>query len=153
MPLRNPYLCNNAHMETKFVQGDDRSISIGGDATGNVFQSGDGNTAKMEFQQVTLPPPASVNIQTELLALHSILASLNDPVTDGIAQKLEAEAQKPEPNKDVVGQTLETGLTYAKSLQGFAEAIDQLRPHVQNAAGWLGKHWHKLLPLVGLAAL
>ncbi|MEL6402184.1 MAG: pentapeptide repeat-containing protein [Cyanobacteria bacterium J06626_4] len=136
--------------ESKAMQGDDRSISIGGDATGNVFQSGDGNTAKMEFQQVTLPPPESVNIQTELLALHSILASLKDPVTDGIAQKIEAEAKKPNPDKSVISQTLETGLTYAKNLQGFAESIDQLRPHIQNATGWLGEHGYKLLPLVGL---
>jgi uncharacterized protein YjbI with pentapeptide repeats len=142
-----------ATAESKAMQGNDysRSVSIGGDATGNVFQSGDGNTAKIEFQQVRLPPPESVNIQAELWALHRILASLNDPVTDGIAQKLEVEAQKPTPNKDVIGQTLETGLTYAKTLQGFAEALDQLKPHVQNAAGWLGQHGHKLLPLVGLA--
>ena len=39
---------------------------------------------------------------------------------------------------------------FARNLQGFAEAIDKLRPHVQNAASWLGEHGTKLLPLVGL---
>lgn len=140
------------HMETKFVQGDDnsRNISFGDDASGNIFSAGDGD---ISVQQVTLPTPESVNIQAELLALHNILASLNDPVTSGIAQKLEVEAQKDSPDKSVVGQTLETGLTYAKNLQGFADAIDKLRSHVQNAAGWLGEHGYKLLPLVGLMAL
>jgi uncharacterized protein YjbI with pentapeptide repeats len=143
-------IINQATAESKAMQGDDRSISIGGDATGNLFQSGDGNTGKLEFQQVMLPPPESVNIQAELLALHNVLASLNDPVTDAYAQKLQAEAEKPVPDESVIAQTLETGLTYAQNLQGFAEAIDKLRPHVQNAAGWLGQNGHKLLPLVGL---
>jgi hypothetical protein len=132
------------------VNDHSRNISIGGNATGNVFQSGDGNTASIEFQQVTLPSPDRVNIQAELAALQAILAGLNDPVTTGIAAKLDAEAAKPAPDKSVVATTLETGLTYARNLQGFAEAIDKLRPHVQNAAGWLGEHGTKLLPLVGL---
>ncbi|MEM9819041.1 MAG: pentapeptide repeat-containing protein [Cyanobacteria bacterium P01_D01_bin.6] len=146
-------IINQATAESRTMQEGDRSISIGGDATGSVFQTGNENTASLTFQPVTLPPPESVNIQAELLALRSLLASLNDPVTDGFAQKLESEAQKPEPDRDVVGQTLETGLTYAKNLQGFAETMDKLRPHVQNAAGWLGQHWYKILSLVGLAAL
>ncbi|MBW4481545.1 MAG: pentapeptide repeat-containing protein [Tildeniella torsiva UHER 1998/13D] len=139
-----------ATAESKAMQGNDNSqkISFGGDATGNVFQAGQGNTA--ELQQVTLPPPDRVNIQTELAALQAILAGLNDPVTTGIAAKLDAEAAKPAPDKSVVATTLETGLTYARNLQGFAEAIDKLRPHVQNTAGWLGEHGTKLLPLVGL---
>jgi uncharacterized protein YjbI with pentapeptide repeats len=141
-----------ATAESKSMQGNDysRNINVGGNATGNVFQSGDGNTASIEFQQVTLPPPDRVNIQAELAALQAILAGLNDPVTTGIAAKLDAEAAKPAPDKSVVATTLETGLTYARNLQGFAEAIDTLRPHVQNAASWLGEHGTKLLPLVGL---
>ena len=140
----------NAGDNAMQVNDNSRNISIGGNATGNVFQTGDGNTASIEFQQVTLPPPDRVNIQAELAALQTILAGLNDPVTTGIAAKLDAEAAKPAPDKSVVATTLETGLTYARNLQGFAEAIDKLRPHVQNAAGWLGEHGTKLLPLVGL---
>ena len=79
------------------------------------------------------------------------MASFNDPVATGVAQKLEQEASKPEPDKSIVATTLETGLTYAKTLSGFAEAMDKLRPRVEAAAGWLGKHGYKLLPLVGLA--
>jgi hypothetical protein len=102
---------------------------------------------------VTLPTPEQVNIQAELNALAEVLTSLDDPITTGVALKLEEEAHKPSPDKSLVAKTLETGLNYAQNLQGFAEAIDKLRPHVQNAAGWLGEHGHKLLPLVGLAML
>lgn len=91
-----------------------------------------------------------VNIQAELKALQAVLASFNDPITAGVAQKLEIEARKPEPDKSAVATTLEPGLTYAKNLAGFADAIDTLRPHVEAAAGWLGQQGYKLLPLVGL---
>jgi hypothetical protein len=142
----------NANAGDNAMQGNDysRNINVGGNATGNVFQAGDGNTASIEFQQVTLPPPDRVNIQTELAALREILASFNRPVIDVVMGELQAEEAKPTPDKSAIATTLETGLTYARNLQGFAEAIDQLRPHVQNAAGWLGEHGAKLLPLVGL---
>lgn len=139
--------------ESKAMQGNDNSqkISMGDNATGNVFQAGgQGNTASIEFQQVTLPPPDRVNIQAELAALQAILAEFNRPVIDVVVGELLEEATKPAPDKSAIATTLETGLTYARNLQGFAEAIDKLRPHVQNAAGWLGEHGTKLLPLVGL---
>ncbi|MEO0828759.1 MAG: hypothetical protein AAFY67_24505 [Cyanobacteria bacterium J06642_9] len=129
----------------------DRSVHVGGDVVGSAVVTGDSNTVSVHFQEASLPQPEAVDIQAELKALQVILTSFNDPVATGVAQKLEQEAQKPEPDKDVVATTLETGLTYAKTLSGFAEAIDQLRPHVESAAGWLGKHGYKLLPLVGLA--
>lgn len=140
----------NAGDNAMQVNDNSRTVSIGGNATGNVFQTGDGNTASIEFQQVTLPPPDHVNIQTELAALREILASFNRPVIDVVMGELQAEEAKPTPDKSAIAATLETGLTYARNLQGFAEALDQLRPHVQNAAGWLGEHGAKLLPLVGL---
>lgn len=125
LKARQPVTIDVKNVE-KIVQGNDysRNISIGGNATGNVFQTGDGNTASIEFQQVTLPPPDCVNIQAELAALQAILAGLNDPVTTGIAVKLDVEAAKPAPDKSAIAITLETGLTYARNLQGFAEAID-----------------------------
>lgn len=127
------------------------SIQVGGSVTGSALTTGDRNIVSVQFQQAALPPPETVNIQAELKALQLILADLNDPVAAGVAQKLEQEANQPEPDKSVVATTLETGLTYAKDLSGFAEAIDKLRPHVEAAAAWLGEHGYKLLPLVGLA--
>lgn len=138
-------------MTTNKIPNSDRSVHIGGDVTGGILVTGDSNTVSVQFQQASLPQPETVNIQTELKALQAILVSLNDPIAMGVAQKLEEEVNKSEPDKSVVATTLETGLTYAKNLSGFAETIDQLRPHVEAAAGWLGKHGYKLLPLVGLA--
>ena len=129
----------------------DRSVRIGGSVTGSAVVTGDSNTVSVQFQQASLPQPETVDIQAELEALQTILASFDDPIATGVAQKLEQEAAKPKPDKDAVATTLETGLTYTKNLAGFAEAIDKLRPHVEAAAGWLGKHGYKLLPLVGLA--
>jgi len=129
----------------------DRSVHVGGSVTGSAVVTGDSNTVSVQFQQASLPQPETVDIQAELKALQTILASFNDPIATGVAQKLKQEAAKLEPDKDVVATTLETGLTYTKNLAGFAEAIDKLRPHVEAAAGWLGKHGYKLLPLVGLA--
>lgn len=128
----------------------DRSINVGNDAIGSALISGDNNTVSIQFQQASLPQPESVDIQATLTALESILASFDDPVATGVAQKLNQEATKAEPDKSVIANTLETGLAYAKNLSGFAEAIDNLRPHVEAAAAWLGKHGAKLLPLVGL---
>jgi len=128
-----------------------RSASIGANAIGSAIVTGDSNTVSVQFQPASLPAPEDVDIQAELNALKDILLSFNDPVATGVAQKLADEAKKPQPDKSVIGTTLETGLAYAKNLQGFAEAIDKLRPHVENAAAWLGENWYKLLPLVGLA--
>ena len=138
-----------ATAESKAMQGNDnsRTVNIGGNPINSIIQSGDGNIAQ---QHITLPPPDLVNIQAELAALKEILAGFHRPVIDAVMVEVEAEIAKPIPDKSVVATTLETGLTYARNLQGFAEAIDKLRPHVQNTAGWLGEHGTKLLPLVGL---
>ena len=119
--------------------------------TGSAVVTGDSTRVSVKFQQASLPEPETVDIQVELKALQAILTSFNDPIATGVAQKLEEEVTKVEPDKSVIATTLETGLTYAKDLSGFAEAINKLRPHVEAAAGWLGKHGDKLLPLVGLA--
>ncbi|MFZ4677872.1 MAG: hypothetical protein ACOYM4_19640 [Nodosilinea sp.] len=137
-------------MTTPDTPGDNRSVQIGGSVTGSAVVTGDGNTVSVQFQQASLPEPETVDIQAELQALRAILAGFDDPIANGVAQKLEQEAAKPEPDKSVVAKTLETGLAYAKDLAGFGDAIDQLRPHVEATAGWLGQHGHKLLPLVGL---
>ena len=138
-------------MAANNIPNSDRSVHIGGDVTGSALVTGDANIVSVEFQQASLPPPETVDIQAELKALQSLLASFNDPVATGVAQKLEQESRKPEPDKSVVATTLETGLTYVRNLSGFTEAIDTLRPHIEAAAGWLGKHGHKLLPLVWLS--
>jgi hypothetical protein len=137
-------------MMTANTPGDNRSVSIGGNVTGSAVVTWDDNTVSVQFNQANLPAPETVNIQAELQALRDLLAQLDDPIVAGVAQKLEQEAAKPEPDKSIIAKTLETGLTYAKDLADFSDTIDKLRPHVEATASWLGQHGHKLLPLVGL---
>jgi len=129
------------------------SISVG-DMSGSAFTIGNQNEVSIQFQKASVPDPETIDIQAELQAFKTLLLDLNqdqnDPVVAGAIQKIEQESQKEQPDKNVVGKALKTGLEYAEDLNGFANSIDKLRPHVEAVAGWLGKHGHKLLPLVGL---
>jgi predicted ribosome quality control (RQC) complex YloA/Tae2 family protein len=132
----------------------DRSVHIGGNVTGSAVVTGDSNKVSIQFQQASLPQPETVDIQAELAALKSVLAQLeaqDQRKINNALEDAEVELEKPEPDKSEVGQALDRALKYAEKANGFAEAIDKLRPHVEAAAGWLGKHGYKLLPLVGLA--
>ncbi len=132
----------------------DRSVSIGGDATGNVIQTGDHNVASVKFTQTTLPNPGSVDIAGELSALRDLLAKLQAPDQGKIDRAIEdasEELTKPEPDKDEIGVALDRALNYAKKAEGFADTASKLQSHITNAVGWLGDNWHKLLPIVGLA--
>jgi len=130
------------------------SVHIGGSVSGGAIVTGNQNTVSVQVQQATLPEPETVDIKAELVALKaalSQLASEDQRKINNALEDAEIELEKPEPDKDEVGQALTRALNYAEKANGFAEVIDNLRPHVEAAAGWLGKHGYKLLPLVGLA--
>ncbi|QIR40778.1 CHAT domain-containing protein [Tolypothrix sp. PCC 7910] len=130
-----------------------RSVSIVGNVPGSAIQTGDSNTANINFQQVSLPAPASVNIETELNALREILAKLETSdrrKIDNAIADAEEEINKPQPDKNEVGKALERAFDYAKKAEGFASAIEKLKPHLTKTVGWLGENWHKLLSLVNL---
>ncbi|MEM9138154.1 MAG: hypothetical protein AAGB01_12535, partial [Cyanobacteria bacterium P01_F01_bin.42] len=99
--------------------------------------------------------PQAIDIHFEIRTLQQILNQFQSEdqrkINNAIADA-EYELQKPTPDKDEVGQALGRALDYAQKAEGFAESMDELRPHVTNAAGWLGKNWYKLLAIVGLAA-
>ena len=137
-------------MTTPDTPGDNRSVQIGGSVTGSAVVTGDSNTVSVHFQQASLPAPETVDIQAEIEALQEIFASLNNPTITGAAEELAQEVAKPEPDKEIIADALQTGLKRIKKLADFGDAIDELRPHVEATAGWLGTHGHKLLPLVGL---
>ena len=138
-------------MTTSDTPSSDRSVQIGGSVTGSSVVTGDGNMVSVQFQQASLPAPETVDIQAEIEALREIFVSLNNPTIAGAAEELAQEVAKPEPDKEIIADALETGLKRIKKLADFGDAIDRLRPHVEATAGWLGKHGYKLLPLVGLA--
>jgi len=130
-----------------------RSVSVGGDATGNVIQTGDHDTASLQLTQTTLPPAETVDLQAEVAALRQILAGLQAPDQKKIDRALddaEEEIAKPEPDRDEIGIALDRALNYAKKAEGFAATAEKLRKHVTNTVSWLGDNWHKLLAAVGL---
>jgi hypothetical protein len=137
-------------MTTPEPPGANLSVQIGGSVTGSAVVTGDSNTVSVQFQQAALPAPETVDIQAEIEALKEIFASLNNPTITGAAEELAQEVAKPQPDKEIIADALETGLKRIKKLADFGDAIDKLRPHVEATAGWLGKHGYKLLPLVGL---
>ncbi len=130
-----------------------RSVSVGGNAVGSVIVTGDQNVVRAKIEQVTLPPPETVNIAAEIQALREVLAGLDAPDARKIRNAFEDvddELAKPKPNKDEVGQALERALGYAGKVEGFADKVESLAPRVVNAVSWLGENWHKLLAVVGL---
>ncbi|GAA6623963.1 hypothetical protein [Scytonema sp. NUACC26] len=83
--------------------GQNRSVSVGDNATGSAIITGDSSTANVNFQQVSLPAPASVNIQAELNALREILANIETSdrhKIDNAFADAQEELNKPQPDKD-----------------------------------------------------
>lgn len=130
-----------------------RSVSIGRDATGNAIQIGDYDTATINYQRVSLTAPETVNIQAEINALREIIAELETSdrrKIDNAFEDAQEELNKPQPDKDEVGDALNRALKYAKKAEGFASVIEKLQPRLSKITAWLGDNWHKLLGLVGL---
>lgn len=133
-----------------------RSVSIGGNMTGSNVITGDSNTASVQFHQVALPPPESVDIQSEMAALREMLAQLETPdrrKIDNALADVDEELKKPEPDKAEVGQALERAFNYAQKAEGFSAAIEKLQPRVSKVVSWLGENWYKILSVVKLGAI
>jgi len=135
----------------------ERSVHVGGDASENVIVTGDDNTVTVGIHKISLPSADSVDIAGELQALRRMLEALElEPrVQRRISNALgeaEDEGTTANPDKDVVGAALERALDTAKKADKFAEIVSTLKPHVTNAAAWLGRNWYKLLAVVGLGA-
>jgi hypothetical protein len=131
--------------------GADRSVSIGGNANGNIVQTGDGNTANLQYQHGELPDPQSVDIGAELAALRELLAKLDSPDQNKInnaIEEAEDELKKDKVDKDEIGKALERAISYAKKATAFAGEAQKLIPHLKATAAWLGSQWHWLLTLI-----
>jgi hypothetical protein len=130
-----------------------RNVRIGGNAAGNIIQTGDQNKAELHYKKAQLPAPESVNIQDELKTLQQLLGGLATDNQQKIVNALteaSQDAAKPTPDRDEVGKGLERALDYASKAADFSDKATTIATHVQNAVAWLGDNWHKLLPLVGL---
>ena len=130
-----------------------RSVNIGGDARNTVIVTGDRNTVTQTLKRVSLPPAESVDIRAELAALRAALASLAASDARKIENAIgdaEDELQKPAPDKDEIGKSLDRAIGYAQKADGFATAAEKLVPHVVQVAGWLGSAGLALLRVFGL---
>lgn len=131
-----------------------RSITTNGPVNGSIFQTGNNNTASVKYQSIDLELSENINIQDELKSLKTLLNHLKTPDQKKIErafEDMEDELKKEKPDKDEIGQAIDRALNYAQKANGFAESIDKLRPHIENIASWLGKHWYKILVLVGVS--
>jgi putative heme degradation protein len=86
-----------------------RNVHIGGNAVGNVIQTGDHNTAALRYKKVQLPPPEKVDIRGELEALKQLLGQLKTDDQQKIVNAVSeaaGDAAKPNSDKDEVGKAL-----------------------------------------------
>ncbi|MBE9211773.1 CHAT domain-containing protein [Plectonema cf. radiosum LEGE 06105] len=143
----------NNHISNDNKSGQNRSVSIGGSVTGSAIQTGDYDSANINYQQVSLPAPETVNIQAEINSLRKIIGKLETSdrrKIENAFEDVQEEIKKPQPDKDEVGEALNRALKYAKKAEGFASVVEKLQPHLSKTTAWLGDNWHKLLGLVGL---
>lgn len=130
-----------------------RSISIGGSATGNVFQTGNNNVASVRLTPGALPPPDSVDIRAELAAIGELLARLQAADQKRIQRALEDahDALKMDlPDREAFGEALARALKTAGKSERFVNIAGELQTHAARTAAWLGEYGPELLPFVGL---
>jgi len=129
-----------------------RSVRIGGDVSRSNIVVGDHSTAT--YHEGGDAPGSDVDVRAELAAIREVLASLEAPERerakiDHALDEAEADAAEAEPDRDEVGDALDRAVKYASKTAGFADAIDRLRPHLKNVAGWLGTYGPHLARALG----
>ncbi len=153
--IRNDPLQGAKTVDNTSKSPENRSVSIGGNVSGSVIQTGDHNTAMVNYRQETGPLATNVDIHAELTALRDLLLQIETPDRRKISNALEdaeVELSKPQPDKNEIGSALSRALGYAKQATDFAKVVETVAPHVVNAAGWLGREWGKLLKVIGIGS-
>jgi hypothetical protein len=133
----------------------DRSVHVGGNANHNVIVTGDQNVTNVQYRQITLPPPESVDICSEFAALRTLLTNLDSPdqrKIDNALADAEDELRREVPDRNEIGKALDRALDYARKAGDFVGLVEKLQPPMTKAVAWLGENWHKILGVVGLAA-
>ncbi len=100
-------------------------------------------------------PPAeeAIDIAAELTAIRRLLETLETPDQGKIGRALadaDDDADRDEPDRDQVARSLDRAIEYASKAHGFAAAVAGLRPHLENAAAWLGTYGPHLARTIGL---
>jgi hypothetical protein len=130
----------------------DRSVSAGRDMVGNVVTSGDGNTVTANVAvQMTLPDPKSVNILSALSEIRMQLEKMSGENANKVRRALDdatEEANKSNPDKDQIGESVNRAIDLVKKGGALAEDLAQLLPHIKGIASWLGAKWHNLISAI-----
>jgi hypothetical protein len=133
--------------------GDNRSVTAGGNITGSSVVTGDNNTVSTRMTQYTPPAPETVDVKAELAAIRDLLAKLNVPERGKLDRALEdvsEEAAKPKPDKEEVAGSLGRVVKYAKAADDFGEHAAKILPRLVALGSWLGTHGHALLATLGV---
>ena len=133
--------------------GDNRSVTAR-DITGSSVVTGDNNLVSTRMQQITLPPPETVDVRAELAALRELVAklSLQDRGRfDRAAEDATEETSKADPDKEEVAGAVGRIVEYAKAADDFDEHVTKLLPHIAALGSWLGTAGYALLKAAGIA--
>ncbi len=130
-----------------------RSVRIiGSRLNGSPVVTGDHNTVTVSGGGST-PADETIDIAAELAAIRRLLEKLDTPDHGKISRALadaDDDADRDEPDRDQVGRALDRAIEYAAKAHGFAAAVAGLRPHLENAAAWLGTCGPHLARTIGL---
>jgi hypothetical protein len=123
------------------------SISVGGDVTGAALVTGRRNIATVIYTGTDAPErqpvlEALAAIQTELARLPGPKAPVAAALT---ATSVEA-ATKEQPDKQQIGNFLETALKTGREIAEYAGVTEKLLPYVQTVTSWLGGEWTRASP-------
>jgi hypothetical protein len=126
------------------------TFSAGGDIKG-AFATGDFSTATASITETVAPDP-SIDIVATLAALRQIMALVPEIDRKALTRLDEAkeEAEQKQPKRDEIKSLIAQATGYARGAAGFAEAAESLKPHLQQAAAWLGSTWQSWAPTLGL---
>ena len=132
--------------------GDNRSVT--GNITGSVVTTGDNNLVSARMQQITLPPPDTVDVTAELAALRELVSKLNLPERGKLNRAIEdatEETSKADPDKEEVAGAVGRIVKYAKAADDFDTHASHLLPHIAALGSWLGTAGYALLKAAGIA--
>jgi hypothetical protein len=138
----------------KATIGDNRPVKAR-DIIGSSVVTGDNNLVSTHMQQITLPPPDTVDVKAELAALQELVSKLNLQDRGKLNRAIEdatEETGKADPDKEEVAGAMGRIVKYAKAADDFDEHVTNLLPHIAALGSWLGTHGHALLTAVGIAS-
>lgn len=129
-----------------------RGVTVGRDATGNAYVTGDYNTTSTTVRNVVLPPAETVDISAELAALRELLAKLESGTNRGRLDRAMQDAVEEialaQPDKHEVAIAVERSIEYAKRSPDFDYHAANLVPHLAAIASWAGVAGRALLDAI-----